>query len=54
MKTRLPMYLLCFVLILAVVLAGLGWQEAHDAWPTNEDKTLIKAVLYYESWLMPF
>jgi predicted MPP superfamily phosphohydrolase len=54
MKTRLPIYLLCMVLILAVVLAGLGWKEAHDAWPTNEDKTLIKAVLYYESWLMPF
>ena len=54
MMTRLPIYLLCMVLILAVILAGLGWQEAHDAWPTNEDKTLIKAVLYYESWLMPF
>ncbi len=54
MMTRLPIYLLCIVLILAVVLAGLGWQEAHDAWPTNEGKTLIKSVLYYESWLMPF
>lgn len=51
---RLSVYGLIFLLVLALVLAGLAWQEAANAWPSNEDKTLFKTMLYYQSWLMPF
>lgn len=51
---RLSVYGLIFLLVLALVLAGLAWQEAANAWPSNEDKTLFKTMLYYQSLLMPF
>jgi len=51
---RLSVYGLIFLLVLALILAGLAWQEAANAWPSNEDKTLFKTMLYYQSWLMPF
>lgn len=54
MSKRLPVYGLIFLLLLALFLAGLAWQEAENAWLGNEDKTLFKTMLYYQSWLMPF
>jgi predicted MPP superfamily phosphohydrolase len=54
MSKRLPVYGLIFLLLLAIFLAGLAWQEAENAWLGNEDKTLFKTMLYYQSWLMPF
>ncbi len=51
---RLSVYGLIFLLLLAMCLAGLAWQEAANAWPSNEEKTLFKTMLYYQSWLMPF
>ena len=54
MSKYLPVYGLIFLLLLALFLAGLAWQEAANAWPSNEEKTLFKAMLYYQSWLMPF
>jgi predicted MPP superfamily phosphohydrolase len=38
--------------LLAVFLGTLAWQDASNAWPTNEEKTLLKTFLFYESWLM--
>jgi uncharacterized protein len=51
---RLSVYGLIFLLVLALILAGLAWQEAANAWPSNEEKTLFKTMLYYQSYLMPF
>ena len=38
--------------LLAVFLGTLAWQDASNAWPTNEEKTLLKTFLFYEGWLM--
>ena len=38
--------------LLAVFLGALAWQDASNAWPTNEEKILLKTFLFYESWLM--
>ena len=54
MNKHLPVYGLIFLLLLALFLAGLAWQEAENAWLGNEDKTLFKTMLYYQSYLMPF
>jgi hypothetical protein len=51
MSKHLPVYGLIFLLLLALFLAGLAWQEAENAWLGNEDKTLFKTMLYYQSWL---
>ncbi len=52
---RLSLYGLIFLLLLAMVLAGLAWQEAANVLlPSNEDEILVKTMLYYQSWLMPF
>ncbi len=54
MSKHLPVYGLIFLLLLALFLAGLAWQEAENAWLGNEDKTIFKTMLYYQSYLMPF
>ncbi len=51
---RLSVYGLIFLLGLALILGGLAWQEAANAWPSNEDETLFKTMLFYQSYLMPF
>lgn len=52
MSVRQQLISLVMMMVLAVLLGGLAWQEASNAWPSNEEKTLLKAFLYYESWLM--
>ena len=51
---RVSFYGVIFLALLALVLAGFAWQEAANAWPSNEEKTLFKTMLFYQSYLMPF
>jgi predicted MPP superfamily phosphohydrolase len=52
MSVRQQYISLLVLVIVALFLGGLAWQEASHAWPTNEEKTLLKTFLFYESWLM--
>lgn len=52
MSVRKQFISLLMMMVLAIFLGGLAGQEARNAWPSNEEKTLLKAFLYYESWLM--
>ena len=52
MSVRQQLISLVMMMVLAVLLGGFAWQEANNAWPSNEEKTFLKAFLYYESWLM--
>lgn len=53
MSKKLQIYLglLC---LLGVVLTVFAWQMTVNAWPSNEEKTFVKAFLYYQSYIMPF
>lgn len=53
MSVRQQYFSFLVLSVFAVFLGFLAWQEASHAWPTNEERTLLKTFLYYESWLMP-
>lgn len=53
MSKKLQIYL-GLLGLLVVVLTVFAWQMTVNAWPSNEEKTFLKAFLYYQSYIMPF
>ena len=53
MSKKLQIYLGLLGLFV-IVLTVFAWQMTVNAWPSNEERTFLKAFLYYQSYLMPF